>query len=112
MLTWALVTLGLIYFVTEASIFAPVRVAIARRHALLAQLIYCPACSGFWIGLGMHVVWGTTISPYDWTLFDSWRATALFESSVAGMALGAVWGTWHHNVAWDAEEPLREKRAS
>ena len=42
---------GAIYGVTAASITAPFRIALARRHPLLEALLYCPMCVGFWVGL-------------------------------------------------------------
>lgn len=89
-MVWALVTLGLIYLVTEAAISAAVRVALAKTHPLVATLVYCAACSGFWLG------WLTA------PLLEPWWASPL-----AAMALGAIWTTWHGAPAWVNEEALR-----
>ena len=48
---WACVMVGLIYFTTESAFFAPVRVRLARSSDFLRMLLYCRACSGFWLGL-------------------------------------------------------------
>lgn len=101
LLRWALLELGLIYFVTESVFFAPMRVALSRGSGFLRALLYCPACSGFWLGalLGFLGFW-----PYH----DSRRHVAeLIGSGVAGMAIGALWATVHDNVAWVAEARAR-----
>lgn len=94
---WALVVLGCIYLVTEASIATPVRVRIAVLHPLLEALIYCPACSGFWLGLSLCRFWG----PLSFS-------TAV-ASGLAAMALGAIWSSWRGAPAWALEEELRRE---
>lgn len=96
-LRWALVVLGCIYFVTEASIATPVRVRIAVVHPLLEALIYCPACSGFWLGLALCRFWG----PLSFS--------AVIASGVSAMALGAIWTSWRGTPAWANEEELRRE---
>lgn len=94
---WALVHLGLVYLVTEAAIFAPVRLMVASRGPLWTTLIYCPGCSGFWLGLAVTHLWP---EPAWWL--------ALPCSGVAGMGLAATWSkVTGGNQAWSAEEPLR-----
>jgi len=94
---WALLTLGLVYLTTESAIFSPVRVALARRALLLETLLYCPACSGFWLGLVTSWAWPGEV----WWL-------RLAESATAGIALGALWGAVHSSPMWAAEAPLRD----
>lgn len=95
---WALIILGAVYLVTEATISAGPRVAIARLHPLAAAGIYCPACVGFWAGLWLHRFWG----PF-------WTIDAALGSSLGAMALGAAWASWRGgNAAWEAEAELRD----
>ncbi len=98
-LPWALTLLGLVYLVTEAAITAPVRVALARLHPLLATLLYCPACSGFWLGLA--VAW---LYPSG----EPWPLRAGL-SALGAMALAGSWSkALGGNAAWAAEAALRE----
>lgn len=94
---WALVVLGAIYFVTEASIATPLRVRIAVAHPLLEALIYCPACSGFWLGVSLHRYWGEL------------SVQAAIGSGIAAMALGAAWASWRGAPAWQSEAELRDE---
>lgn len=98
LIRWALLTLGLVYFTTESVLFSVARVALARRGGVMLEtLLYCPACSGFWLGLATSWAW-----PGDvWWL-------RLIESAIAGMALGALWSAAHSNPMWGAEAPLRD----
>ena len=95
MLEWALWTLGMIYLVTEASIFHLPRAWFASKSLLAGQLIYCPACSGFWVGLASWWMW-----PHD---------SFPLIPAVAALGLGALWGSWHSNAALVAEAPLRAR---
>lgn len=102
LIRWALVVLGLVYFFTESAIFAFTRIAIARRGMLLATFIYCPSCTGFWIGLGLGAwLWPYGVVDVPWTQVG--------ESGVAAMALGAIWARLRGgNTAWDVEAPLHD----
>ena len=100
---WALVTLGLVYLVTEASIFTVPRAFLASKSHFLGALVYCPACSGYWVGflVGILGFW-----PFEtigiWALSIMW-----LESAIAACALGALWGKLHPNPAVFAEAPFR-----
>lgn len=101
-LTWALTLLGLVYLVTEAAITAPLRILLARLHPLVATLLYCPACSGFWLGLGLAWLYP---SPEPWLVREG-------LSAVGAMALAASWSkALGGNAAWAAEAALREGEA-
>ena len=92
---WACVMVGLIYFTTESAFFAPVRVRLARSSDFLRMLLYCPACSGFWLGLLISSQWPDRGPAY------------VLMSGIAGMGVGAMWATFHDNVAWIAEARAR-----
>lgn len=96
---WTLVTLGFVYLTTESVIFSPLRVAVARRGLLVATLVYCAACSGFWLGL--------LTSLWLWPSSGPWWYRVL-EGGIASTALGALWSAYHPNPMWDAEAPLRD----
>ncbi len=103
LLRWALITLGFIYFITESSIFAVVRMWIAAKLGTFAiALLYCASCSGFWIGMALAFwTWPFEVVGVRWLV--------PFESGVAAMALGAVWNTWRGpNPAFVVEIPAPE----
>lgn len=52
---WALLAVGLTYWITMSGIFAPARYLIASAGAFWEALIYCPMCTGFWVGCGLGV---------------------------------------------------------
>ncbi len=104
LLQWALMAIGVTYLITEASIAASFRVALVRSipwwgpATLMAQLIYCPACVGFWVGIALAM---TGWWPYE----DSYWA--LSESGFASMALMTTWSKLTGgNGAFEAEDPL------
>ena len=52
---WALLVVGLTYWLTMSGIFAPFRLLIAGAGAFWESLIYCPMCTGFWVGAALGV---------------------------------------------------------
>lgn len=92
LIRYILLVLGAVYIVTQSSIAAPVRQRIADVHPLLEALVYCGACSGFWIGAALYQTW-----PYA----VRWPA---LEAAVAGCMLGALWsGYFVPYSAWEDE---------
>jgi hypothetical protein len=106
-LAWSLAVVGLAYLVTESVILAPLRVALARLHPLAASLIYCPACSGFWIGLGLYGLYPSEALPAG--LLD--HAGPWLRVLLSGLSAVALCSTWSKatggNGAWAAEAALR-----
>jgi len=116
LLHWALVVSGLIYFVSRSYIFGEVRTRIgllltsAVQHAHISAglrdwlriMIYCPACIGFWIGVGATPLW-----PYD-------GFGQPLGSGIAAMLLGSLLSEyWTAPVfeaegEWWGESPKRE----
>jgi hypothetical protein len=78
LIQWALVVLGVIYFVTESVIFGPVRVTLTRGSVFRSTLLYCPACMGFWVGVASGF-----LQPALWQ--------NPVQSGLAAMALGRIW---------------------
>jgi hypothetical protein len=66
LLHWVLIVAGLIYLVSRSYIFGAIRMRIGMllQHSswrsFVRVMIYCPACIGFWIGVGATPLW-----PYD-----------------------------------------------
>jgi hypothetical protein len=100
---WTAICLGLIYIISESVIFMPIRLAFARGSAFRTALIYCPACTGFWVG----AVLGPGLWPFSYNYSPLWDFVRVcLESGIAGIVIGAIWGTWHNSVAFDTEAPL------
>jgi len=100
LLRWGAVTLGAIYFVTESALVMRPRVWFARRGSWPTLLIYCAACSGFWLGLvSAHWFWPFSVSEASWSRY--------IEGAVAAMALGAIWSkVTGGNPAYEVEAEL------
>lgn len=103
-IAWALLVLGFVYLFTEASIAAPYRVILSKIHWVLSTLVYCPSCTGFWVGLGLALV---GINPFETLDPQAWWALKLY-GGVGAMGLVATWSAWRGgNPAWAAEAALR-----
>lgn len=84
---WALAGLGIIYLLTGSTIFSGPRVTFARNSPVRAELIYCPACTGFWVGLLLGTIGLFPTTPHG-PLADA------VQSGFSLMALGALWGRY------------------
>lgn len=96
LLHWLLVLWGLVYFITQSAIFMRVRVFIGRLGIFFATGIYCPSCTGFWIGIGLGLL-GYWPWHYDY---------GFIESGVAAMAAGRMFGTWFDGGTFETELPM------
>jgi hypothetical protein len=93
LILWGLVHVGLLYFITESAIFAPVRKAATyglKPSHLLVTLLYCTGCCGFWLG-GVQVL--LELEVFEGPPF--WGRVLL--QALAGMGLGAAWGGWRRD---------------
>jgi hypothetical protein len=99
LLRWVLLMLGWTYLITESAVFSSFRMGFARGAGPFGTtLIYCPACTGFWVGCGLGAfhLW-----PWDLGLW------AIGESGFGAMAVGAAWSAWRHgNPAYAIEQEL------
>ncbi len=84
-----LTTLGLVYIVTQSSIMHAPRMWIADVHGKLEMLIYCPACTGFWVGVTLKFL-------------GYWHG-AVLEAGIIACALGALWGVYGPDNVWAQE---------
>lgn len=48
-----LTTYGIAYLLSESVLLEKPRELIASKNSLLAELIYCPICLSYWIGLAI-----------------------------------------------------------
>jgi len=81
LLAWMLSVFGFTYIVVYSKIFKKFRDFCYAKSELVGQLIHCPLCLGFWVGLPAHFLCG---SPTHNLLFDmtlsaicSWVGTLL-----------------------------------
>lgn len=86
---WALVIGGIIYVISRSTIGGPVRKTIGlllKPWPLFRDwargLIYCTACTGFWVSLAAVDLW-----PFDGPLWAK-----MLGAGFAGVALGTLWG--------------------
>lgn len=85
---FVLILWGLVYIVTQSSIFAGFRQGLLQGSTFFGTLVFCPACTGFWMGLllGVFGVYGSALS---------WVPRAQFlESALTGTVLGHFWGIY------------------
>lgn len=88
---WTLMLIGWVYLVTEAAIFAPIRITISAAGSFLEALIYCPSCVGFWVGVALAA---TGWWPHGGDLvdgIDGGEYWGLGESGIAAMAVASTW---------------------
>lgn len=105
-LRYVLIALGVIYFVTESTLFSFTRRAIRNLVPKFARpalyLMYCPPCLGFWIGCTLGAL-------HLWPADDGTR-WAILESGLAAMALGAVWSTHYSNSGYVYDTEMKEQK--
>ena len=68
LLAWMLGVFGFTYIVVYSKLLRPVRENAYRVSTKLGDLLHCPLCLGFWVGLLAHFVCG---SPTHNFLFDA-----------------------------------------
>jgi hypothetical protein len=101
-LLWALLLVGWVYAITEAAITSWVRILVAEHFGVFFEtLIYCPSCTGFWVGVGLAA---TGWWPHGTT--DNVEHTLLMfgESAIAAMGVAATWSKLTGgSAAWQIE---------
>lgn len=98
LIVWALVLCGLIYILTEAVIFQPVRRALTAGlspTSKLTTLVYCPSCAGFWLSTGLRIFGFQIFQADDLIVLDidsfAVSAVEVIAQGAAGTAVGAIW---------------------
>ena len=85
---------GLTYLITQSVIFRVFRMQLAKAGSFGEALIYCPACTGFWLGAALTPLW-----PFKALVF------APLESAVGACGLMALWQEWGPQVdVWQHEQ--------
>jgi|ETNvirnome_2_300_1030623.scaffolds.fasta_scaffold01919_5 hypothetical protein len=57
LIVWTLVSFGITLCVTRGKILHPIREKILRTSTHLGQLVQCPMCFGFWVGVSLSLLW-------------------------------------------------------
>tara|TARA_Y100001937_G_scaffold67142_1_gene91842 strand:- start:540 stop:818 length:279 start_codon:yes stop_codon:yes gene_type:complete len=57
MLEWILVSFGITFSVTHGKLFDNFREQLAKDNKRLGQLVRCPMCLGFWVGMFLSLTW-------------------------------------------------------
>lgn len=95
---FTLLVLGITYIITQSAIGTPVRLVVSKLGRFFAALIYCPACTGFWVG-------GTlgALGYKPWPMFS--HPQLILETAIAGCALMALWKEYGPQVdVWALEQ--------
>lgn len=93
LVSYLLVVWGLCYLLTTSVLCRPPRVLISKLGALARTLVYCRACTGFWIGL----VLGLCDFPPNLPI-------AALPAAIAAMGLCAICSELVPNYAYKAEQ--------
>jgi hypothetical protein len=96
MAVWVLALWGNIYLVTQSAILRVPRILFARGSWLRTEWVYCPSCTGFWLGMLLCV-------PY---VRQTGRWDVVPYSAMAAVALGRIWGAWFGEDTFANERPL------
>jgi hypothetical protein len=107
MIEFILVTLGIVYGLTSSFALTPLRLWLARLsgHSVwFVTLLYCPACTGFWVGVALSSsgLWPVTSHAF----------TAAWQAGFAGTALGALWSEYGPASVFDIEQPFNPAPAA
>tara|TARA_R100001086_G_C11627366_1_gene200597 strand:- start:98 stop:394 length:297 start_codon:yes stop_codon:yes gene_type:complete len=57
LLVWSLVSFGITFSVTHGKLFKEMRKKFCELHQTLGQLVACPMCLGFWVGILLSMCW-------------------------------------------------------
>jgi hypothetical protein len=92
LLIWTLVSFGITFSVTHGKIFANMRKNAAEESQKLGELLHCPMCLGFWVGMLLSVAWKSITGNFIldgflslstcWLLFTVSWALALHDDRV------------------------------
>jgi hypothetical protein len=98
---WSLLVVGLTYWLTMSGIFAPLRLLIASAGAFWEALIYCPMCTGFWVGAALGVCHAHTFDVSRMHLVANTFASAFAAMGLMFVVIHAATGG--ANPAYNAE---------
>ena len=85
---WMLTGIGVTYAISESAICAPFRLLVSKLGVFAVGLIYCPACTGFWVGAALG-----GMGALPWETSPSLGAE-IIVSAICMMAVTASWSAW------------------
>ena len=88
---------SVVYIITMSVIFGPVRHALGTRNYFLLQLVHCPTCISFWVGLFLG---GIGFFPLDLAL-----PVRMVLAPLLSLAFSSVMMAWlyHGHTPTEAE---------
>lgn len=87
-IVWTLTGIGVTYAITESAIFSVLRFVLSKLGLTVTTLIYCAACTGFWVGAALG--WA---GAFPWETAPSQFAEIVI-SAICMMAVTASWSAW------------------
>lgn len=87
---FCLVLTGFTYLITQSVILRPLRLGVSKLGKPFEVLIYCPACTGFWVGLAL-----------GWSGLWPWSPKVV--AAVAAAGLMALWSEYGPPNKWQLE---------
>jgi len=57
LIIWTLISFGITLSVTRGRILEPLRQKAMKLNEKLGQLLHCPMCFGFWVGILLSLLW-------------------------------------------------------
>lgn len=89
---YVLPMVGLTFIITSSSIMEGLRNYVANINSRAGDLISCPQCSGFWIGLGFSLFHLFPISFYfqDFHWFAQWFVWKPFAAILDGCTVSFI----------------------
>jgi hypothetical protein len=71
---WSLAIFSAANGIVISDLLAPTRNFIARKSSFFGNLVHCPLCLGFWLGLGAHFF---MFSPTNFWLGDAFLGSGM-----------------------------------
>jgi hypothetical protein len=101
-LIYVATVVGVVYFVTMSSIFAPIRMPIAKIGSWVLVLMYCPSCVGFWVGWCLAL---SGVNPFGGATHVN--VNQMIQAAIVAMGISTTWFALCYrsvNPAFEAEQ--------
>jgi len=56
-------------------------------QSYVGRLVRCPACTGFWVGCLMAIIYWFDFPNSEWTSFEMWRSTVYYALGASAFSL-------------------------
>ena len=88
---------GITAIVTMSTVLAPFRRLVTRVNPKLGEMVSCPQCLGFWVGLGFALVF-----PVPEIIL--WRPLEVFAQAAISSGACALFAAFLGMAGWSVEE--------